>query len=119
MGDILGNPTGFTCEALLHTLTWRVDGSVHAVFETQELGYHQKLAMATLHRDFGALAFARDAGDIVKLPKIAKPDLKSRSQRLRDVLFRVWEQEGKPGTAEEFYAAEMERIIASYRRKLV
>jgi hypothetical protein len=31
----------------------------------------------------------------------------------------VWEQEGKPGTQEEYYAAEMERIIASYRRRLV
>jgi hypothetical protein len=75
--------------------------------------------MASLHREFGVLAFCKDAGDIVKLPKVAKPDIKSRSQRLRDVLFRVWEQEGKPGTQEEYYAAEMERIIASYRRRLV
>jgi len=119
MADILGNPNGFTCEALLHSLTWRVDGCVHVQFETQELNHHAKLAMASLHREFGVLAFCKDAGDIVKLPKVAKPDIKSRSQRLRDVLFRVWEQEGKPGTQEEYYAAEMERIIASYRRRLV
>jgi hypothetical protein len=89
------------------------------VFETNELTTQSKLAMAQMHKHFGIMAFAVDAGDIVKLPKVAKQDVRSRSQRLRDVLFRLWEQEGKPGTAEEFYAAEMERIIASFRRRLV
>ena len=119
MGDMLGNVDGFQVPAMLHTLTWRVDRSVHVVFETNELTWQSKCAMAKMHLDFGTLAFAKDAGDIIKLPKVSTPNPKSHSQRLRDVLFRLWEQEGQPGRAEEYYAAEMERVIATYRRRLV
>ena len=44
---------------------------------------------------------------------------KSRSKRLRDVLYRVWEQHPKGfEDFEAFYRHEMERIIEHYKAKL-
>ena len=42
---------------------------------------------------------------------------KTKSQRLRNVLFKVWEQ-GSDNTFEVFYAEEMEKIISHYKTKL-
>lgn len=42
---------------------------------------------------------------------------KTKSQRLRNVLYKVWEQE-EIGSFNDFYADEMERIITHYKSKL-
>lgn len=39
---------------------------------------------------------------------------KTKSQRLRNILWRVWESEGCKGTDKNFYAQEMDRICAHY-----
>lgn len=43
---------------------------------------------------------------------------KTPSQRLRAVLWRVWEQQNSQIEFEQYYATEMERIIEHYRAKL-
>lgn len=44
-----------------------------------------------------------------------KPDpmtgSKTQAQRLRGVIYRIWEQKGKPGDSESFYRTYMERLI--------
>lgn len=57
--------------------------------------------------------------DVVDLPEVRRlKEEKSPSMRLRAVLFRTWEQEGKPGQFETWYASRMEQIIEHYKSKL-
>ncbi len=42
---------------------------------------------------------------------------KTKSQRLRDILYRVWESEGSKGTSKEYYANEMDKISDHYIEK--
>jgi hypothetical protein len=44
--------------------------------------------------------------------------IKTKSQRLRNVLYRYWETRKGDMTDKEFYEAEMEKIIAHYKNKL-
>lgn len=43
---------------------------------------------------------------------------KSKSQRLRAVLFVLWKQEGEQGEFKEFYADRMEKLITMIKDKL-
>lgn len=43
---------------------------------------------------------------------------KSKSQRLRNVLYVYWQQKGGKKDFKDFYATEMERIIEHYKGKL-
>lgn len=54
--------------------------------------------------------------DSTELDLYDKP--KTKSQRLRGVLFKVWESKGKEGKFDEFYKAEMERIIEHFKGKI-
>jgi hypothetical protein len=40
------------------------------------------------------------------------------SQRLRNVFYRLWEQEGKAGEFKEFYRVKMETLVEHYKQKL-
>jgi len=51
------------------------------------------------------------------MDKDKKP--KSQSARLRHVLFRLWEQEPQGfDNSEDYYQAQMERIITHFKSKL-
>lgn len=43
---------------------------------------------------------------------------KSPSQRLRAVLYRIWEMKGEPGTSENHYRDQMEVIINHFKSRL-
>lgn len=43
---------------------------------------------------------------------------KTPAQRLRGVLYHVWQQAGTDGNFNDYYAREMERIIEHYKQKL-
>jgi hypothetical protein len=61
-----------------------------------------------------------EAQDVLDLPPVkADPGKKTPSQRLRAVLYRVWQQDGK-GFAdfEAFYQAQMDKLIEFYKGKL-
>lgn len=51
-----------------------------------------------------------------------KPDnmlgQKTQAQRLRGVIYRIWEQKGKPGDNETFYRTYMERLIEREKSNL-
>jgi hypothetical protein len=61
-----------------------------------------------------------EAQDIIDLPPVkAQAGQKTPSQRLRAVLYRVWQQDGK-GFAdfEAYYQAMMEKLIEFYKGKI-
>lgn len=44
--------------------------------------------------------------------------IKTKSQRLRNVFYRLWEQQGAMGSFDEYYDSKMEGVIEHYRAKL-
>lgn len=44
--------------------------------------------------------------------------VKTKSQRLRNVFYRLWEQHGAIGSFDEYYDSKMESVIEHYRAKL-
>lgn len=108
---------------LISSLATKVDGSIKISLETRELGHQDS---ATLFELRGAEAWAiispseiRD--EDVKLPtEKADPSLgtKTPSQRLRAVLYRLWEQNPKGVDFESFYRIKLESIIEQLKAKL-
>jgi hypothetical protein len=108
---------------LISSLATKVDGSIKISLETQELNSQDSAKLFDLR---GQMAYAIispnevDEKD-VKLPnERADPAMgtKTQSQRLRAVLYRLWEQ-SKGGTDfESFYRVRMEQIIDQLKAKL-
>lgn len=102
----------------------RVDRSFVLTFETREL---TSAKVAQLHQLFMSecwLVIAAAEGDATEadIPDY-KPDSgvgeKSPAQRLRGVLYRLWEQQGKPDDSfNVWYMRVMERLIDGYKAKL-
>ena len=102
----------------------RKDRSVSLRFITQEKTSGEIADIDRLVDTFGILYFRGeekmnrdevDELDAVELDLYDEP--KSQSQRLRNVLFKVWNQDPR-GDFKEFYKHETERIIEHYKRKL-
>lgn len=63
--------------------------------------------------------FKKEEQSLIDSLEAKEANLKTKSQRLRNVLYRIWEQFHKDKmTDKEFYEAEMERIISHYKSKL-
>lgn len=56
--------------------------------------------------------------EISKAEIIEEDNGKSQCQRLRGVLYRLWEKKGEPGTSENHYRDQMEIIINHFKSKL-
>jgi hypothetical protein len=101
------------------------DGTIKMTFETQELTPEQ---MANIHWSLnkaGFLAFSPDPFATQELEEIDKIKVdfddggKPPSQRLRAVLFRLWQQTPEGYKASnDHYLAHMEKIINHYKNKL-
>jgi hypothetical protein len=108
---------------LISSLATKVDGSIKVVLETRELSAQDS---ATLFELRGAEAWAfispsEISAEDVKLPsEKADPSIgqKTPSQRLRNVLYRVWQQRGGTTDFESFYRITLDGIIAKYKEKL-
>lgn len=98
------------------------DGSWRVQVDTQELQPEHITAIGTELNKLGWFFFdpkmIREI-DVDSLPDIKAPKgRKSQSQRLRNVLFRLHEQGNKTETFDEYYDAQMERIIEHIKSKL-
>ncbi len=108
-------------------ISTKADGTIDVVFNTQEMGAAETAALFSMRAKFGQLAFISqeialtdtqlDELDIPESSPEFKGD-KSPSQRLRAVLYVLWEQDGKRGEFETFYRVRMERIIETIKDKL-
>ena len=117
-------PTQVPCE--LEKITTMMGGKLRITFLTQEgIQPEIKTRFFENHDKTGWLSFL--AGDqnitsemVKDLPEIKyEKDEKSPSTLLRNILFRLWEQKGKPTeTFTEFYKQTMEKLINHYREKL-
>ena len=99
------------------------DRGVRVSVDTQELSIED---MATLFQfKGGSVKFVlaqEDAKiteeDIKITDEIVPKGKKTESQRLRAVIYRLWEQSRQDKTSEEFYQIQMERIIEKLKEQL-
>lgn len=112
------------CE-LTDTNTKAIRKTTKLVFETQENVPQELLARITTNVGrVGHLSFLVgekpiDVLDVISLPDIVEErGRKSQAQRLRAVLWRLWEKGGKVGDAETFYNVKTEAIIEHLKKQL-
>lgn len=100
----------------------KVDGSMSVRFITQELPYQEKLLLMEYLGSAGWLLFKENSFKEEEVPKEDAPtdDDKTPAQRLRAVLYRLWEQTAfdKGIEFETFYRKKMSFIIDQFKSKL-
>jgi hypothetical protein len=102
----------------------RKDGSAGLSFTTQELTTDQVVQLHGLMNSYGVMYFK--AGEKLLKSELEELDAidielndgKSQSQRIRNAIFRIWEQSGKVGEFKEFYRVTTEKIINHLISKL-
>jgi len=110
--------------AVFDRYTTRKDGSVSLVFETGEVSGPDVAALHVLRNSVGVVAFHRkeslSAREIKEIETIdAEIESKSKSERLRNVLYVLFQQHPDGYTDfKQFYADRMEKLIMLIRTRL-
>lgn len=112
----------FQVQANLTKIETKVDGSIKMVYITSmEMSDKDTATLMSFRNKEGFLLFA-DTGfeDSVldDLPKIEDTKKKSQSQRLRAVLYRLWERTNQQEEFHNYYNRVMEKLIDEYKEKL-
>lgn len=101
------------------------DGSLRASFDTQELRDEVANELFAKRRKSGFLIFLENAEKVdltdLDIPEVA-PEFKGEktpSQRLRGVLYILWQQTGSEGNFQDFYIGKMETITNQIKSRLV
>lgn len=106
----------------LSKISTRVDRTLKLEFSTQELKPEEAGVLHGLAHNEGWVLFSPTE---IKPEEIEIPDFepefkrdKTPSQRLRGVIYVLWEQKGKPGDYDTFYKQKMESLIDFVKTKL-
>lgn len=95
------------------------DGGASIRFSTQELSAEDFAQLSQAQNDFGYLAFKPNQVKQSDMPvEDALDTTKKPSQRLRAVLFVLWQQRGSQGDFEVYYREQMEKLITVVKAKL-
>src|SRR3990167_1128786 len=111
-------------DGLIEGLNTRNDGSVKVVFSTHELDANKGGELFQLRGKYCKALFSDTNISKVEEELIDKTELaqtgkqKTHSQRLRSVLFVLYQQKGLTISFEDFYKTEMEIIIGNIKAKL-
>tara|TARA_R100000900_G_scaffold144835_2_gene129487 strand:- start:694 stop:1071 length:378 start_codon:yes stop_codon:yes gene_type:complete len=113
------------CPAILDGYTRRKDRSVSLRFITQEKTSSEIMDIDATLDQFGILYFRGEekmnADEIEELDSIdldVYDEPKSQSQRLRNVLYILWKQDGERGDFKKYYKQKTEEIIQHFKNKL-
>lgn len=110
---------GFTVSSQLVRANPMVDGGLSVGFHTKELSPNEKLDIMNLFNQTGWLLFSADPVEESDIPeKKSEFEVKTPSQRLRGVLYVLWEQLGKRGDFQDFYKVKMESFIEALKNKI-
>lgn len=111
--------------AILDGYQRRKDKSVSIRFVTQELTTNEVAEIDRCLDTFGVLYYRGD-GELNK-EEIAELDAleldlydqpKTQSQRMRNIMYKVFMEQGDKGDFKEYYKRETEKIIQHYKNKL-
>lgn len=106
---------------IIDTISTKKDGSVKLVIETREMPPNEMSVVFGLRNTEAWAVFAPNKvqeNDVPTTQADAGVGTKTPAQRIRAVLYRLWEQSGKQGEFETYYAAKMERLIDQLKEKL-
>lgn len=116
----------FSSPGVISKVTTLADGTVRLQFDSQELNPDGMSSLFNLFNQFGMMIFALPETPIetineIELPEIQKPkgNNKSRSQKLREVMFLFWAQTGSKGEFQDYYDTQMDRLINHWREMLI
>lgn len=108
--------------AILSSVKSRADRSWSLGFSTRELAGEEASELMSMLQTEGHLLFSNTSGVEEKDVPGAKADAglgkKTPSQRLHNVLYVLWEQNGSKGTFDTFYSNSMERLIDTIKEQL-
>src|SRR5258708_1206854 len=98
----------------------RADRSWRISFETRELSGDEVKVLADNFQGEGWLVFKPNADvNPAEIPQeAADSGTKSQSQRLRDVIYILWRQQGGKGDFQSFYNVYLEKLIEFTKSKL-
>lgn len=102
---------------------FRVDGSVKLEFDTRELSGVDIAVLADYRMKEGWLLFAANESelkeaDVPDEKADSMTNQKTQAQRLRGVVYRLWEMNGKKGDSESYYKSVMEGLIDQLKERL-
>lgn len=109
--------------ALISGLATLKDGSIKIVLETRELSGEHSAALFDMRNAEAWVIIAPseiNEEDVVLPTERADPSIgkKTPSQRLRAVLYRLWEQNPKGVDFESFYRTTLEKVIDQFKERL-
>lgn len=105
--------------SILHKISTLVDGSVRITLDTREMDSKAMAELFDLRGREGYAFFSPDPIQEVSIPdQPAEQGKKTQSQRLRAVLYILWEQQGAKGDFNTFYDTQMNRLIDFIKQKL-
>ena len=112
----------FQIPSAIQSIRTLVDGGNKLDIITRELNPEEMTSLFELKGKEGWLLFRENAftqEDVPNLPdvRIERTD-KSPSERLRAVLFRLWETTSRSKTADNFYKDYIDKLIESIKEKL-
>lgn len=109
---------------IIENISTRVDGSIKFTFGSQEIDSQMGGNLLQLRGKFIKALLTDnnitelEAKVIEETPIQDGTKTKSHSQRLRAVLYRVWEQSGLQIPFDDFYRTKMEGHITDYKNML-
>ncbi len=113
-----------TAPAHISKLSTMADRTIRVQVDiSRELPDEEMAILFGLRNTSGTMAFKEGAftdGELDVLPDY-KPEFKNDktpAQRMRAVLYRLWEYEGSKDMFEQYYVVQMEKIINSLKSKL-
>ena len=113
----------FKVPATITKISTMRDRCLRLQVDTQELG-EESAKVFGLYDTLGVFLFSKSDitnDDLADLPEVKSQGI-SQSKRLRNVLYRLWEQSlgGQSGrvTFEEYYENMMDKIIEYYKDKI-
>ena len=117
MNDIIIAPASIGKISTLKNRTIRAQLDI-----SKEISPEEMVTLFNLSGTHGSFAYKSGTitdADIALLPDVVlEVGDKPPSQRLRNVLFRLWENTGKVGTSNDHYVSMMGKIIEHYKGKI-
>jgi len=98
------------------------DRGLRLQVDTQELNHEDEAELMSLRHGTGIFVFSASEikeEDMLDLPKVkTRGEGKTKAQRLRAVLYLLWQRTDMKETSDEFYDKYMEKLIEKIKEKL-
>ena len=108
--------------AIFSKVTSRADKSYKLEFETRELSGNDASILLGLLQQEGYLLYSPNNDitetDVPDEKADTMTGRKTQAQRLRAVIYRIWESKGSNGSFETYYQSYMEKVIDQLKEKI-